>query len=159
MNRSLTTGLALSLALVAGMNAPRPASAQSGAPGPQCNDFIKLRNDAQQKALLVKAAGQHKDDRKGMCTALEHFTAAEAAALKFLEDNKSWCGIPDQVVADAKANHEKSVKFKDVVCSAPPAPKPPTLSDAISTPSVDSCKNTKTGEGTFDTLSGNPLAK
>jgi len=155
MNRSLV-GLVLGAALVVGVCGPRPASAQTAS---QCNDFIKLRNDAQQKAQLVKAAGEHKEDRKGMCTALERFTAAEALALKFLEDNKTWCGIPDQVVADAKANHEKSVKFKDVVCSAPPAPKPPSLSDVITTPSVDSGKNTKTGQGTLDTLTGNPLAK
>jgi hypothetical protein len=162
MNRGLATGLALSLALVAGATAAQRASAQGGVPAqaaPQCNDFLKLRANAQQKALLVKTAGEHKGDRKGMCTALQVFSLAEEAALKFLESNMVWCGIPEQVIAEAKANHEKTVKFRDNVCNAPPGPKPPTLSDAISTPSVDTGKNTKTGEGTFDTLMGNPLAK
>jgi hypothetical protein len=162
MNRGLATVLALSLALVAGVTEAPPASAQGGAQapaGPQCNDFLKLRADAQQKALLVKAAGERKGDRKGMCTALEVFSAAEGAALKFLEANTVWCGIPEQAVADAKANHDRTLKFRDNVCNAPPGPKPPTLSDAISTPSVDTGKNTKTGEGTFDTLMGNPLKK
>jgi hypothetical protein len=33
------------------------------------------------------------------------------------------------------------------------------LSDAIKTPTVDSATNTKTGHGTFDTLTGNPLSR
>jgi hypothetical protein len=170
MNRSLATALALSAALAAGVSGTYAASAQtaqlgqaarSGEAGPQCNDFLKLRADAQQKASLVKAASLKKDDRKGMCDALTRFSAAEELAVKFLESNMSWCGIPPQVITDAKTNHEKTVKFRTVVCTENPAPRPrpPTLSDAISTPSVDTGKNTKTGEGTFDTLTGNPLAK
>jgi hypothetical protein len=150
--------LAQAVVCVAAIAVPRGAAAQAG---PQCNDFLKLRAEAQQKAGLVKAASQHKDDRKGMCTAVERFSAAEGAAVKFLVDNKTWCGIPEQVIADAKASHEKTLQFRTVVCSEAPAvkPKPPTLSDAINTPSVDSSKNTKTGRGTFDTLTGNPLAR
>ena len=163
MNRSLATALALGFVL-ASTTAPRSASAQAAAPPPgavQCNDFIKLRTEAEQKALLVKAAGQHKEDREGMCTAITRFSVAEAAALKFLQDNMTWCGIPAQVVTMSKENHDKTVKFRDVVCNAPaaPKPKPPTLSDAISTPTVDTNKNTSTGQGTFDTLTGNPLKR
>jgi hypothetical protein len=35
----------------------------------------------------------------------------------------------------------------------------PTLSDAIKAPSIDTDKNIKTGRGTLDTLTGNPLAR
>ena len=158
MNRSLPLALALAFGVALGVALPRTALAQAGL---QCNDFLKLRNEAQQKASLVKAASLRKDDRKGMCAAVERFSAAEGLALKFLQDNMTWCGIPEQVVADAKANHEKTLKFRTIVCSEAPVakPKPPTLSDAIATPSVDTAGNTKTGHGTFDTLTGNPLAR
>ncbi len=164
MNRSRAAALALGSALVATASLPRVglAQGQTAAPaGSECNQFLKLRADAQQKASLVKAASEHKGDRKGMCDAITRFSVAEEAALKFLENNTVWCGIPQQVVADAKQNHEKTVKFRTMVCAAGPAkPRPPTLSDAISTPAVDTSKNTKTGKGgTFDTLTGNPLAK
>jgi hypothetical protein len=163
MSRSLATASALGLALVAGAAGMRCALAQAppAAPlGTQCNDFIKLREDAQQKASLVKAASAHKDDRKGMCAAITRFSAAEGLALKFLEDNLTWCGIPQQAVANAKTVHEQTVKFQAIACAeGPPKPKPPTLSEAISTPSVDTGQNTKTGVGTFDTLTGNPLAR
>jgi hypothetical protein len=163
MNRTLVAASALGIALVAGLTASRPALAQfPPAPpaGPQCNDFVKLRDDAQKKASVVQAASQHKEDRKGMCEAITRFSAAEGLALKFMQDNMAWCGIPQQAIDGAKMNHAKTVQFQTAVCAEGPAkPKPPTLSDAINTPSVDTSKNTRTGQGTFDTLTGNPLAK
>ena len=81
--------------------------------------------------------------------------------LKFLEDNKTWCGIPDQAISAAKQGHERTGQFRTAACTEAPAPKPraPSLSDSINTPSVDTGNNTKTGRGTLDSLNGNPLAK
>jgi hypothetical protein len=142
-----------------GMMMP-PGQAAPAAPGaPQCNDFIKLRDDTEKKAAAIAAVSKNHGDRKEMCAAVTKFTAAEALVVKFLQDNKTWCGVPDVAVTNAKAGHEKTVKFRDTVCAEAPKPKAPTLSDAIGTPSLDTAKNTKTGPGTFDTLTGNPLAK
>jgi hypothetical protein len=80
--------------------------------------------------------------------------------VKFLEDNKTWCGIPEQAIKTAKDNHERTLKFRTAACTeAPVKPRAPSLSDAIGTPSVDTGNNTKTGRGTLDSLNGNPLAK
>jgi hypothetical protein len=127
----------------------------------QCNAFMPLRDDAQKKAAAVRAATQHKAERKEICSLVTSFTNAEAAVVKFLEANKTWCGIPEEAVKSAKTNHEQTLKFRTMACAEAPAthPKAPTLSDAIATPSVDSATNTKTGRGTLDTLNGNPLAK
>ena len=147
--------LLAAFAIIAASNA---ASAQAPS---QCNAFIPLRDDAQQKAAAVRAATEHKAERKEVCALVTRFATAEAAVVKFLEANKTWCGIPDEAVKAAKTGHERTLKFRTVACSEAPAaqPKAPTLSDAIATPSVDSATNTKTGRGTLDTLSGNPLAK
>ncbi len=127
----------------------------------QCNAFITLRSDAQQKAAAVRNAMQQKAERKEICALATRFTAAEAAVLKFLQDNKTWCSIPEEAIKTTKANHDQTLKFRAAACTEAPAahPKAPTLSDAIGTPSVDSATNTKTGRGTLDTLNGNPLAK
>jgi len=137
----------------------RAASAQS--PPPQCNSFGQLRTDAQEKALAVRTAMQKKADRKEICALIQRFYAAESSVVKFLEDNKSWCGIPEQAIKTAKENHEHTAKFRTAACAEAPVakPRPPSLSDAINTPSVDTAGNTKTGHGTFDSLNGNPLAK
>jgi hypothetical protein len=149
---------AILLAAFAIIAASHAASAQAPA---QCNAFIPLRDDAQQKAAAVRAATEHKAERKEVCALVTRFATAEAAVVKFLEANKTWCGIPDEAVKAAKTGHERTLKFRTVACSEAPAaqPKAPTLSDAIATPSVDSAANTKTGRGTLDTLNGNPLAK
>ena len=151
--------LALVFGAVALATAPGAAMAQAGTV--QCNDFLKLRTDAEQKAGAIRNATQQKTDRREVCVLMQRFSTAEAAVVKFLETNKTWCGVPDQVIQQAKANHEKTLKFRTAVCTEAPAakPKPPSLSDAIGTPSVDSADNTRTGRGTFDTLNGNPLAK
>jgi hypothetical protein len=151
-------GLGIALAVGAIAAVPSVASAQMP---PQCNAFGPLKTTAQQKAEAVGAAMKRKADRKEICNLMQGFYAAEGAVLKFLEDNKTWCGIPDQIIVQSKANHEKSLQFRTAACTEAPEAKPraPSLSDAINTPSVDTNANTKTGHGTLDSLNGNPLAK
>jgi len=104
---------------------------------------------------------EHKVDRKEICTLVTRFYEAEGTVVKFLEQNKSWCGIPEQAITNAKTGHERTAKFRTAACTEAPEakPRPPSLSDAIGTPSVDTGANTKTGRGTLDSLTGNPLAK
>lgn len=156
MKRSLATALLVSLAMVTVSGA---ALAQSGPV--QCKDFVRLRELAQQKAAAVRNATQHKVERKEVCTLVEHFTAAEEAVVKFLENNKTWCGVPDEAIKAAKASHEQTLKFRKLACAEAPVvqPRQPTLSDAIGQPSVDTAGNTHTGHGTLDSLNGNPLAR
>jgi hypothetical protein len=161
-------GLAVCLILALCTFANRGAWAQFPAPpggappgNVQCNDFVNLTAEAQKRSALVSAAMKAKPpDRKELCTLMTSFVAAETNVVKFLVNNKTWCGVPDQVITVSKANHEKSMKFRTLACSEEgPRPKAPSLSDAIKTPSLDTAKNTKTGRGTFDTLTGNPLGR
>jgi hypothetical protein len=152
-------GVAITFMAALGAATCGAASAQSAPP--QCTAFVELRNDAQAKALAVRMAIDKKVERKDVCSLVQRFYAAEGTVVKFLEDNKTWCNIPDQAITAAKQNHERSLKFRTAACSeaAVVKPRPPSLSDAITTPSVDTGENTKTGRGTLDSLTGNPLAK
>lgn len=151
--------MGMMLAVGVGIATIGTASAQMTQSSP-CDGFLPLRNDAQQKAGAIVAAEKRHAAPKELCGVVTRFTTAEGAALKFLETNKTWCGIPDAAVAAAKANHDKTMKFRDTVCNAPAQVHVPTLSDAIGTPELDTAKNTKTGTGgTFDTLTGNPLSR
>ena len=157
MNRGLAFALCSGLLALAA--APSAAFAQSP-PAPQCMQFPALNQRTQEKANAVAAAMKAKANRKDICRLMTIFVASEATVVKFLIDNKVWCGVPDGTIAAAKASHEKSIKFRDVACTEAPSPKTPTLSDAIKTAPVDSASNTKAGRfGTFDTLTGNPLGK
>jgi hypothetical protein len=149
--------LAVAVALLTIGAGSRAALAQTA---PQCAQFPELSAAAKKRADAVQTAMKTKADRKEICGLMNSFVTAEASVIKFLEENKTWCGVPDQAITISKANHEKSLKFRTMACTEEgPKPKAPTLSDAIKTPTVDSATNTKTGHGTFDTLTGNPLAR
>lgn len=157
MKRRLAAALALFV--VAG-HGPAWAQAPAQAPANICSDLPKLSDEAQKRGNAVSTAMKAKADRKQVCVLMSSFVVAEAAVVKFLADNQTWCGIPAEAIANSKANHEKSLKFRTIACTdSGPQQKPPSLSDAIKSTPTDSSSNTKTGHGTFDTLTGNPLAK
>ena len=82
--------------------------------------------------------------------------------VKFLEDNKTWCGVPDEAIKQAKVEPREDLKFRTAACTEAPAAKPQAAvaqRRASAPPSVDTADNTKTGRGTLDTLNGNPLAR
>jgi hypothetical protein len=167
MKWSVGAALGLAVGVSAVGIGTRTASAQMpGMPGMQaapapspCDGFIPLREDAQKKGAAIGAAQKRHVDRQEMCKVITAFSLAEAKAEQFLEKNKSWCGVPEQAIAGAKETHLKTEHFREVVCAPAPQPRVPTLSDAMGAPALDTAKNTKTGAGTFDTLTGNPLAK
>ena len=176
MKRSLAIVLALfaltgEIAPWTGASAQWPPPGTVGGPpaGPPgqdvqalCGKFQTLSEEAKKKADLVQAAMTSKAERSKICTLMTSFVASEGNVVKFLEDNKTWCGVPDQAIKMSKLNHEKSVKFRNSACdpnAGGPTQKAPSLSDAMKMPSVNSATNTKTGRGTFDTLTGNPLSR
>lgn len=136
--------------------APQPQQA------PPCiQEFTKLRNDTEQKGIAIRQASARKAPPKEACQLLIAYTNAEAKMLKYAVDNAAWCGIPPQIIEGLKKGHTQSDALRVKVCriaAAPPAPRGPTLSDALGGP-VTSSSNIKTGRGTFDTLTGAPLGK
>jgi hypothetical protein len=151
--------IAAATVAAATMTACGVASAQ--AQPPKCGDFMQLRTEAQQRAAAVRDATQHKAERKKVCELVTRFSTAEETVIKFLVANKMGCGVPDMAITQAKSAHENTLKFQKLACTEAPAaqPRQPSLSDAISQPSVDTGANTHTGRGTLDSLSGNPLAR
>ena len=140
------------------------ASAQFGAPGgqPPCfNEIIPLRDAAQKSGEAIQAASKRKAPADEVCKLFNRYSAAEAKYLKYAEANATWCGIPANAIQQMKANHNQTQKIRRQVCAAAAAPRPrgPSLSDALGTTAVPSASTTRTGRGTFDTLTGNPLKR
>jgi hypothetical protein len=96
---------------------------------------------------------------------LRSYTGKEAELVKFLVDKQATCGVPPQVVSQAKEGHTKSVETRDRVCqvaaspAAAPAPPPSQgLSGALGTSAVGGPPpEASGGSGVFDTLTGNVL--
>lgn len=150
---------------------PRQAAPQRGGqasafppPGGQniCATFPAIRAEVEKGANSIKAAGDRKATRDEVCPLFKRFAAKEAKMLKFLESNRTICGIPAKAIKQVKVNHSNTIRIRNQVCAArPPAPPPgPTLSDAIGGPIIaDDTSANKPGRSTFDTLTGNVLAR
>jgi hypothetical protein len=136
----------------------QPAPAQKEPPCVQ--EFFKLRDDAEKKAALIRAANDRKAPPKEACQLFGALIASQSKMLKYANDNGVWCGIPSQINESLKQAIAKVSDIRTRVCqaAAAPAQQAPTLSDALSNP-VPNSNNIKTGRGTFDTLTGSQIGK
>lgn len=125
------------------------------------NEFMPLRAEAEKRGMAIQAATKRKAAREEVCTLFKRFAEAEAKYVKYAETNANWCGIPADAVNQMKTNHGQTLRIRSQVCSVAAAPRPrgPTLGDALGTTPVTP-STTRTGRGTFDTLTGgNPLTR
>lgn len=152
-----TIGTAMGSAAAQGVLQP---SQRPGEP-PCFSDFSPLRNEAEKRAKAIQAAGKRKVAPQEMCELFKRFSAAEEKAVKYAVNNATWCGIPAQAVKQMEANHAKTIKVRNQICTAAAAPRAhtPSLGDALGTTPVPSASTTRTGHGTYDSLTGNPLAR
>ncbi len=125
---------------------------------------MTLRKDVEKHGGAIQAASQRKEkpSAKEACGLFNSFTAAEKKMYAYATKNQANCGIPPQIIDNLKQARAKSDDIRARVCQAaaqgPAQPRAPSLSDALSAPVPDSA-NIKTGRGTFDTLTGNPIAR
>jgi hypothetical protein len=143
-----------------GMAGPPPTAVQQ-----ECmTQFTALRSEVEKRGIAAKTASEKKASREEMCQLVKAYGAAETKWIKFAEIGITKCGIPQEIVKQLKASHARTADGEKKLCAAGPAGGPaaaPTLSDAlgggVSLPAREPEKR-KTG-GTFDTLTGNPLAR
>jgi hypothetical protein len=151
---------------------PFPPPGQPSLPGygqqqqmPPCfQEFIPLRQDVDKRFEAAKAGIEKRIGAAEMCNLLTKFSQAEGTLIKFIEKNAPTCPFPANMLQSVKASNAKTEGYRKQACNAaaaparPMRPAEPTLSDALSPPIVGK-DNTKTGSGTLDSLSGNPLAR
>jgi hypothetical protein len=156
-----------------GARGPAPGGmAGPGAPQgePPCfKEFMPLKQEAEKRGGLIRAAAERKAPREEVCKLFKNFSVSEAKIVKFVTENQSQCQIPPQAVTQMRANHEKTVETRDRICAAggpvgaapgaPPPPRAPRLSDELGLRGIAGPTAATPGRGTFDTLTGNPLAR
>jgi len=126
-----------------------------------CLDFPTYRDDVAKGFSQIRAASARKVSREEACPMFKSVALKEEKLLKFLEANRTLCGVPPQIITQVKTNHTQTIRVRDQVCSAGPAQaRGPSLSDALGAPVIaDDTDAAKPGRGTFDTLTGNVLAR
>lgn len=145
----LAAGHAGVLAQVVGVN---PYQAQV------CSAFVPIRQEVEQILISIKAANDRKAPREEFCQLFRRLAGSTSKVVKFFEQNKAVCGIPDEAIQRAKVDHSRSLAIRKQAC-APAPPGGPSLSDVLGGPMLPDGSSNRSNVGTFNTLTGNPLAR
>lgn len=146
-----------------GFGAPQAPTA--GASDACMKGFVPLREEAEKRGKLIKAASERKAPPDEACKLIGNFGAAEIKMIKYIEANAQKCGIPAQVADQMKAGHKNTEAMREKVCGVAQqvaqqkAASAPSLSETLGSVSAPEAQATKKGGSTFDTLNGNVLSR
>jgi len=143
-----------------------PPAGPSAGPAEACmKTFIPLREEAEKRGKLIKAASDRHAPPDEACKLIGNYSQAELKMVKYVEANATKCGIPPQIPDQLKAGHKNTEAMLKKVCNVAEQVKNrggggPTLSDVLgSATAVPEVTTAKKGGSTFDTLNGNVLAR
>ena len=151
--------------------APPQAAQQGGPPGSEAcaSEFQPLRQEAEKRGGLIKAAGDRRAPPDEACKLIGNFAQSEIKMINYVQLNQQKCGIPPQVADQLKAGHKNTEVMLKKVCAVAQqqqqqptrGPAAPSLSDVLGSSASlpEATPGKKSGGTTFDTLSGNVLTR
>jgi hypothetical protein len=144
---------------------PAPPS-QTGAAEQCMKAFTPLREEAEKRGKLIKAASDRHAPPDEACKLIRNYGQAEINMIKYVETNASKCGIPPQISEQLKSGHKNTETMQQKVCNVAQqqqqqkGPAGPSLSEVLgSSAALPEANVTKKGGSTFDTLNGNVLTR
>jgi hypothetical protein len=154
--------------LVGGAPTQPMAAPPQGAAGPSeacMKGFVPLREEAEKRGKLIKAASDRHAQPEEACKLIESYSKAELKMMEYIKLNSAKCGIPPQISEQMKKGHVGTEAMIKKVCGMAQAqaqrgPAGPSLSEVLGSAAVlPEATATKKGGSTFDTLNGNVLAR
>jgi len=143
---------------------PSPPS-QSASADECMKGFVPLREEAEKRGKLIKAAGERHAPPDEACKLIASFGQAETKMINYVENRSAKCGIPPQVTDQLKTGHKNTEAMQKKVCgfaqqAQQRGPAGPSLSEVLgSSTALPEATPTKKGGSTFDTLNGNVLTR
>jgi hypothetical protein len=146
-----------------GFSAP-PPQAPSASADACMQGFVPLREEAEKRGKLIKAASDRKAPPDEACKLIKNFGQAELKMIRYVETNSAKCGIPPQIADQLKNGHKNTEKMQNQVCAvaqqaAQARPAGPSLSEVLGSATMPEAQTVRKGGSTFDTLNGNVLAR
>ena len=144
---------------------PAPPSQAGGAADECMKGFLPLREDAEKRGKLIKAASDRHAPPDEACKLIGNFGQAEIKMIKYVQSHAAKCGIPPEVSNQLKNGHKNTEAMQKKVCQVAQeqqqkGPAGPSLSDVLgSSAALPEATVTKKGGSTFDTLNGNVLTR
>jgi hypothetical protein len=146
----------------AGMGGGFGAPQQSQQP-PCYDEFMKLRGEVEKRGKALQAAGNRKAPPAEACKLIGNLVEADQKMLSYVSTNAKSCGMPPDIEKNLRKNHSGYVELRTRVCDAAAnanqAPRGPSFSDVLGSPSLPEVNASRSGGSTFDTLNGNVLAR
>jgi hypothetical protein len=150
-----------------GAGIPRPPAgpSQAGPPDQCMKGFLPLREDAEKRGKLIKAASDRHAPPDEACKLIGSFGQAEIKMIEYVKANSERCGIPPQISEQLKAGHKNTEGMQKRVCDMAQqaqqrGPAGPSLSEVLgSAATVPEATAAKKGGSAFDTLTGNVLTR
>jgi hypothetical protein len=110
---------------IGGVTAPSP---QAGGSQEQCaTDFQPLRDEAERRGQLIKAASDRHATPDEACKLIGNFAQAEIRMIKFVAVHATQCGNLAQVAVQLRNGHQNTENMQRKVCAivqqrSPPGP-------------------------------------
>jgi hypothetical protein len=142
-----------------------PASPSAG-PSEECmKGFLPLREEAEKRGKLIKAASDRHAPPDEACKLIGSFAQSEIKMIKYVDSHAAKCGIPQQISDQLKTGHKNTEAMQQKVCQVAQqqqqkGPSGPSLSEVLgSSAALPEANTAKKGGSTFDTLNGNVLTR
>src|SRR6266700_5978525 len=85
-----------------------PAPPPGGASDACMKGFAPLREEAEERGKLIKAAGERHAPPEEACRLIGNFGQSEIKMIKYIEANSAKCGISPQIADQLKAGHNNT---------------------------------------------------
>src|SRR5438445_6383459 len=99
-----------------GFSGPPPQA--SGGADACMKGFVPLREEAEKRGKLIKAASDRRAPPDEACKLIGNFGQAEIKMIKYVETHAAKCGIPPQISEQLKGGHKNTENLQKKVCAA-----------------------------------------
>jgi hypothetical protein len=137
---------------------------QAGPPDDCMKGFMPLRDEAEKRGKLIKAASDRHAPPAEACKLLGNFAQSEIKMIKYIEIHAEKCGIPPQIGNQLKTGHKGTEAMQQKVCAVAEqmqkqGPTGPSLSEVLGSAAALPVATASKKGGAFDTLNGNALTR
>src|SRR3981189_182351 len=104
---------------ITGTGAAAGPPPQAGGPSEACmKAFVPLREEAEKRGKLIKAASERHAQPEEACKLIESYSQAEVKMIKYVQLNSTKCGIPPEISEQLKKGHTGTEQMLKNVCNA-----------------------------------------
>jgi hypothetical protein len=96
---------------------PAPLPGQDAASEACMKEFAPLRQEAEARRKLIKAASARHAPPDEACKLIESFHHSEIKMIKYIEANSATCGILPEIADQLRAGHRNTEATRKMVCA------------------------------------------